>query len=210
VTNLTTAVTVPEGKRGGDWLRGDYMSTFSGGKFYPGDPRASEVFIKDIAHALSNLARFAGHTRRFYSVAQHSLLVSLAVPEKDALAGLLHDATEAYVVDVPRPVKYLPGMEVYREIEGRIRVAIVKRFKLPADEPDSVKAADVFAVAAEKRDLFMTPPTLVIKNLPAPFDEVISPLRPHEAKKLFLGRFFELVDKAKAVAQEAQVEQAAA
>ena len=106
--------------------KGDFIQTFTGRMFWPIDPQPDEVDIEDIAHALSNVCRFCGHTREFYSVAQHSVLVSEIVPAAFALEGLLHDATEAYISDVARPVK--PYLTNYKEIEINLYRAIAKRF----------------------------------------------------------------------------------
>ena len=84
---------------------GDWIQTFSGGCFWPLDPRSSEVDIHDIAQSLAMTPRYRGHTVRFYSVAEHSVLVSRAVPPEYALWGLLHDAAEAYTADIPSPLK---------------------------------------------------------------------------------------------------------
>lgn len=131
---------------------GDWIQTFTGKKFWPLDPQPSEVDIRDIAHALSLQCRYAGHCRAFYSVAEHSIHVSNHLLEygKDvALWGLLHDAAEAYVVDVPRPLKrFLPG---YAQAEQRVMDAICVRYGLPAQIPAVVKAVDNRILADEKR-----------------------------------------------------------
>ena len=97
--------------------KGDWIQTFTGRAFYVLDPRPEDVDIEDIAHALSMQCRFAGHCREFYSVAQHSVTASWLVPPEDALWGLLHDAAEAYVVDLPRPIKRAWQLESYGIID---------------------------------------------------------------------------------------------
>ena len=130
---------------------GDWIQTFTGGMFWPLDPRASEVVIEDIAHSLAMSCRFRGHCRRFYSVAEHSVLVSRNVPPADALAALLHDGAEAYLSDVPRPLKrFLPG---FAAIEDRVEAAIAERFGLPHPMPASVKRVDTAILHDEARFL---------------------------------------------------------
>src|SRR5688572_25823546 len=103
--------------------KGDWMQTFTGRKFWPVDPRSNEIFIEDIAHSLSMMCRFLGHCSKFYSVAEHCVRASWWVADRrgsylDQLAALLHDAGEAYVVDVPRPIK--PYLSNYKELEHNI------------------------------------------------------------------------------------------
>src|SRR4051812_6540197 len=88
--------------------KGDWMQTISGKAFFPLDPRPADVDIQDIAHALAFQCRFGGHVKEFYSVAEHSVRVSLICAHEDAKWGLLHDATEAYLSDIVRPVKRDP------------------------------------------------------------------------------------------------------
>jgi len=120
--------------------RGDWMQTATGGKFWPLDPRPHEVCIKDIAHALSLLCRFGGHCLRFYSVAEHSVLLARAAPPRFRRWALLHDAAEAYVVDVPRPLK--PFLVNYKQAEAAVMRAIELRFGLYLGMPDQVKQLD--------------------------------------------------------------------
>jgi len=109
------------------------------------------IDINDIAHALANICRFNGHCREFYSVANHSLLVSLNVPPADALAGLMHDATEAYCGDMIAPLK--AAMPAYKDVEAGLWDAIAWRYRLPDELPASVKRADKVLLATEQRDL---------------------------------------------------------
>lgn len=133
-------------------MRGDWMQTYTGVRFYPLDPRAEEIDPRDIAHALSLLCRYGGHVDRFYSVAEHCVLMAEAVPPEYALAALLHDATEAYVCDVPRPLKrQLAG---YREIEDNVWLAIASRFGVDPAVPSIVKEADNRILLTE-RDALM-------------------------------------------------------
>ena len=134
--------------------KGGWISTHTGRRFWPLDPRPDEIDIRDIAHALSNQCRFSGHSNRFYSVGEHSLRVSGIVPPEHALWALLHDASEAYLVDLPRPLKHTPGFaEVYREAEARLMLAVAERFGLDPVMPDEVERADQILLATERRDL---------------------------------------------------------
>ena len=170
---------------------GDWMQTFTGRQFWPIDPRVEEICIEDIAHALSNQCRYAGHCRDFYSVAQHSVIVSLACNPTDALWGLLHDAAEAYLVDLPRPIKRFSDLGThYQVLEKALMEVICKRFGLPLVEPASVKKADNVVLVTEMRDLMAPPPVkwaVSWDNEPLP--EPIYAWAPEEAKRDFLRRF---------------------
>ncbi len=169
---------------------GDWMQTANGRAFWPLDPRATEVHLDDIAHSLAHQCRFAGHCREFYSVAQHSVLVSHLVPLEDALWGLLHDASEAYLVDLPRPVKRSPGVgPAYRVAEGAVTDAICDHFGLPRQEPESVKLADNRVLLAEARDLMSKPPIAWQETGVKPMRSKIVPWSPGLARAQFLSRF---------------------
>lgn len=136
---------------------GGWIQTFTGKAYYPFDPSPVEVDIIDVAHALSNLCRYTGHCRRFYSVAEHSVLVSRLVPAEHARVALLHDATEAYIADLSSPVKR--GIADYGHLEEMNWVrAIAPHFDLPAAMPQCVKDADITALYFEKDNLFGQPP----------------------------------------------------
>lgn len=104
--------------------------------------------IGTIAHALSNINRWTGHTLRPFSVAQHSLLVSYLVPPEFALEALLHDATEAYLGDIAAPLKSL--LPEYQRLELIHWEWIAEAFGLPRDMSPEVKYADMQALALEK------------------------------------------------------------
>ncbi len=168
-----------------------WIQLYSGRKFFPLKPRVEDVDIQDIAHSLSNMCRFTGHVKEFYSVAQHSVLVSYLCGANNALYGLLHDATEAYLVDMPKPIKRLETFSNFRDIEASIMLVIAKKFGLPDVEPPAVKQADIKILATEARDL-MFPLHPDWKQPCEPYPFKIEPLPPAEAKKLFMERYRQL------------------
>jgi len=120
--------------------RGNYMTTCSGGKFYPQDPRESDIKLDDIAHALSQLCRYGGHLKRFYSVAEHCIHICRAAPMEFKREALMHDASEAYLVDMPRPIKAM--MPQYTVLEKGIERVIANKFRLRYPWPPEIKALD--------------------------------------------------------------------
>ncbi|MEM7765229.1 MAG: hypothetical protein AAF290_14275, partial [Pseudomonadota bacterium] len=136
--------------------RGNFISTYSGQRFYIEDPNVQDIPIFDIAHALSMKCRFNGHTKTFYSVAEHSVYVSEYVPAEDALWGLLHDISEAFLPDVPRPVK--PFISGFKSLERKIMGSAIDTFGLPQTEPQSVHDVDKHIVASEAAVLFAERP----------------------------------------------------
>ncbi|OLN31306.1 putative hydrolases of HD superfamily [Desulfovibrio sp. DV] len=174
-----------------------WNQTFSGLAFDLVRPDRSMVSIKDIAQSLANLCRFNGHSKRFYSVAEHSLYVSRAVPHHLALQGLLHDATEAYVGDMVAPLKSL--LPEFKDLENRVRDAICARFGLPVEMPVGVRAADRAMLATELEYLMLPPPqSWELGVEPYKLHEIglCHPnqfgLSPREAHRRFLERFAEL------------------
>lgn len=151
----------------------NFLRTFTGRKFWPLNPRVEDIAIEDIAHSLSLVARFTGHTYCHYSVAEHSLYVSsvavriamndvrewpasMRVPyaREVALWGLMHDASEAYLCDLPSPIKHASCIgDLYRRFEHALMRVIAQRFDLSGEEPACVKQADRILCNTEKRDL---------------------------------------------------------
>lgn len=150
-----------------------------------------EYDIEEIAHALSHICRYTGHCNEFYSVAQHSVLVSLAVPRPLALQGLLHDASEAYLGDVSSPLKSL--LPDYKALEGRVERAISKRFGLPFPLDPQIKTADLRMLMTEKRDICIQTAQCG-KEWPnyQPYTFCVKPVSSRQAKHLFLHRFTQL------------------
>lgn len=170
------------------------IETASGKEFNYLQPSQASIDIRDIAHALSHLCRYTGHCRAFYSVAQHSVIVSRIVEEQApelALRALLHDAAEAYIGDVASPLKQL--LQDYRYIEAVVEDAINEKFGFFGPQPAIIKHADMVALATEKRDLM--PDTMVhweIVNKFQPRERPISPLPSSLARNMFLERYYEL------------------
>lgn len=135
--------------------RGDWMQTATGGQMHPLDPRPEEIHIADIAHALSQLCRFSGHCLRFYSVAEHCVLMAREAPDEYKLTTLMHDASEAYLADVIRPIK--PFLTNYHDIEARLETVIAERFNYPWPMPAEVKRLDN-AILADEMAQNMAPP----------------------------------------------------
>lgn len=181
-------------KRIGDWIQ-----TYTGRQFWIFDPRPEDFNIEDIARSLSQICRFGGHCRPFYSVAQHSYFVS-CLAEKEAkvrglitrpfaLAGLLHDAAEAYIGDCVRPLKRTSAMMRYRDVEKSIEEALAQRFQLTYPFAEIIKAADEIILMTEARDL-MQPAAVTWNNPAKPLENItILPKSPEEAYAQFMQRF---------------------
>ena len=166
------------------------IRTYTGRHFDILNPDPLDVHIKDIAHALSLLCRFCGHVREFYSVAQHSVLVSQRVSPQHAFWGLLHDASEAYVADLSRPLKHAPEMSRYRTTEKHVMTAIAERLGLSMPEPPEVKLVDRRMCATEMRDLMGAVYDWGVGQEPFPGE--IIPWSPEKAEAEFARRYYEL------------------
>jgi hypothetical protein len=165
-----------------------WIQTYTGKKVFPLDPREEDIDIEDIAHSLSLLCRFNGHASRFYSVAEHCVLVSYF---SDPKYGLLHDGSECYICDLSSPLKQTPTFEKYRSAENKLQTLIYKKFGLNDPEPASVKKADLQMLATEAYCL-MVPLHPEWKVKYEPFPILICGLPPVEAENLFLNRFKEV------------------
>jgi hypothetical protein len=187
------------------WHRGDWMQTYTGRQFFPLEPRPEDVDIRDIAHALSLLCRYNGHVTRFYSVAEHCIHLSHAVAPEHALWALLHDATEAYVGDMIRPLKR--SMPDYVLAEDQVMVAIAQKFglevydastfgtadvALTAPMPVEVKAADTAILLDERLALLAEPPRPWSTD-GGRLGVTIHGWAPDEAERRYLVRFHELL-----------------
>lgn len=159
----------------------NYIRTYTGKKFWPLDPRPEDVDIIDIAHALSNQCRFTGHVKDFYSVAEHSVQVSFTCPEELALVGLLHDADEAYLIDLAAPVKHDPRMSFFVECGQNILNAVFEKFGLDPKQILAVKPADKTDYERERNYLMPTGKGYGMETM-----------SPREAERNFLERFYRL------------------
>ena len=168
--------------------KGDWIQTYTGKQFYPLSPEIDKISIVDIAHALSMKCRYTGHCSDFYSVAEHSVVVSNFCLPQYALAGLMHDAAEAYLPDVSRPIKpYLTG---FKQLEDSLLGEIFTRYNIIYPYPQNIKDIDTRACFSE--GVFLMPDISCWKlQDPLPGFRPMS-LSPTEAKVEFLERFFEL------------------
>lgn len=173
--------------------RGDWFQTYTGKKFYPMSVSTEDIDILDIAHALSLICRYGGHCRKFYSVAEHCVLLSHVVAPEHALPALLHDAAEAYVGDMVRPLKRVDGMHLYRDLDELISWKIAEKFGIAPRIPDEVKEADLRILHDERGRLFPLdgPEWTSISHL-KPLGVYVECWKPAEAEYIYLHRFNEL------------------
>lgn len=182
-----------------------WIQSYTGRRMVLEAPDPAQIDLEDIAHALSQVCRFGGHSKHHYSVAQHSLLVSQLVRGDLHRHGLLHDAAEAYIGDLVTPLKKIPGLRaIYLALEDRWLAAIGERFGLGTDLtndnlPPPVKFADFQALVTERRDVLSAPPEGVTEcewlhvpeGTPIPTPALgyhLTQLTPSEVKVMFLRR----------------------
>lgn len=159
----------------------------SGAWFDFAAPQSSPFTVEDIAHGLANICRYSGQCTRFYSVAEHCLLVSETAVGFE-LEALLHDAAEAFLGDITRPLKQM--LPDYKRIEGEVERAIFSRFGIQAPLPREVKQADLRVLATEQRQIMPRGTDEWLRGqdvVPAPI--VVRHLPPEEAKRAWLERF---------------------
>jgi|SRR5690348_2181493 len=174
-----------------------WTQSYTGKAIYPLNFTVDMIDIEDIAHSLSNQCRYNGHCLSFYSVAQHSVLVARLLkewgePRQVQLTGLLHDAGEAYVSDIVRPLKKALG-KVIDDIEEPIIQLIMNKFNGIYPLPDVVKRADEVLLSTEKRDL-MSPEPQSWYLTQAPADWKIDPKYPDVSKDMFMAQFAKLAE----------------
>ena len=175
-----------------------WIQTYTGKAVDPFAPAPADLCIEDIAHALSNICRFTGHCRAFYSVAQHSLEMAARLPRPLQLAGLLHDASEAYLCDVARPLKQRPEFAFYRAAEAHLQTAILHRlggFAESAAGHDQIKALDLRLLEWERQALMG--PCAHDWNLGVePAEGYLWPMSPQKAEHEFLKFYAALTAQA--------------
>ncbi len=185
-------LTIEDRARHGSW-----MQTHTGVSFYPLDPRAADINIEDVAHGLAMCCRYAGQCARYYSVAEHCVLVSMHVHPAYAREGLLHDLSEAYLGDMIRPLKHTPEMEPFRKAEAAIEYQASVAFNLntSSDCAANVKHVDDRILIDEIKQLQHTPSAYLMRmdtrNKP-PLGVKLKCWSPARAKRRFLARFAEL------------------
>lgn len=174
-----------------------WILTFTGKQFFHLRPTPDMVCEEDIAHALSNIGRWTGHTKYFYSVAQHSWYCSYLVPKELAFEALMHDSPEAYLGDMNRPLKHCtPAGPAYMEIEAKVEEVIFKKFRLTYPFPPEVKVADNLMLYAERAQL-MNGQNVTYETRKWGVPETAADVRierwtPRRAERMFLRRFNEL------------------
>jgi hypothetical protein len=182
------------------------MQTYSGRAFVIANPTPDQICLEDIARSLSHQCRFAGHCLKYYSVAEHCVHVCNRVQEligvtevnegqRLALSlALLHDAAEAYLLDMPRPLKYEEGMDFYRELHKKTLAVIWEKFDLPNKRDESVLFLDVIGkirqadnelLATEAKQI-MAPPPMAWDPLPDPLDFELPCWGPERAYGVFM------------------------
>lgn len=160
------------------------IQTYTGRWIDPLNPEPEQIVIEDIAHSLSLQCRFNGHCLSFYSVADHCIRVAWALSDKFSKWGLFHDAAEAYLPDMPRPIRrVLPG---YKELEDVFLKVIAVRFDLPWPIPDEVYLMDDRMLMSEKRDMLI-PTDHPWVDRAEPLPGKIVPMSGREAEKAFLS-----------------------
>lgn len=181
-----------------------WMQTFSGQKFPLHEIDPAKLLIEDIAHALAFQCRYGGHAKIFYPVAYHCVLASQVAPEGFEYTTLMHDASEAYLVDIPRPIKkLLPG---YYEIENMLMAKIAEKFEFSWPLPPEVTYIDNAILSDEHEQVVSPMPGITAAEWGAPHPKLgvnIVEVSPRQAEQMFLDRFFEIAPPQVAAAARA-------
>lgn len=163
------------------------IATASGRYFNFLEPNHEDISITDIAVGLSNTCRFGGQCRRFYSVAEHCVLMSHIVPQELARYALMHDAAEAFTGDIPKPLKQL--LPDFALIEDRTEAAIAKAFILPEKMPPEIKLADRQMLCAEQMQVMGNTDEWVHTQSTKPARITVRFWTPTEAEAAFISRY---------------------
>ncbi len=157
---------------------------------FPLDPGIEEIDILDIAHALSNICRFNGHVQKFYSVAEHSCHVHDLIPKPWQLGALMHDSSEAYLCDLPRPIKHSAGFaEKYLAAEWHLMTVLAERFRFIWPLVSQIKDADNILLHTEASQLLLPRPIWIDESFVEP--ELVLPCwDPITAREEFLARYY--------------------
>ncbi len=171
-----------------------WIETYTGRQFHFKDPRAEEVDIEDIAHSLSMLCRYNGHVSDFYSVAEHSVLISDFIRaeggDRDlALAALLHDAAETYIGDISRPVKYAVLPPEFKEYENELDRVIFEKFGLTFPYSTHINDLDARILQDERMQGMSQSENLWGTDDLEPLGLTLRFWGPAKAKAKFLQRF---------------------
>jgi hypothetical protein len=171
-----------------------WMQTYSGRRFLPLAPKSSDIELADVAHGLAMTCRYGGHARRFYSVAEHCVLVSENVDQRFAREALLHDSAEAYIGDMIRPLKHQPEMAEFRRAEAGIERAVFERFGIiSTDESHAVvKLVDERILIDEINALMPDPSMYVELRAIKPLGITIHAWSPQQAEAAYILRYREL------------------
>lgn len=167
----------------------NWMCTISGKKVYLDNPSEDDIILEDAVRALSRIPRFGGHTDKFFSVAQHSVLVASLCPTSCKREGLMHDLIEAYVGDVILPIKRMvPG---FKALEERFQNLIAKKFNLTYPYPAPVKEADIIAMQIEATNLMPSVAHMYDRGYPTP-DIPLVPYSSEDAYDVFMHVYYNL------------------
>ena len=171
---------------------GNWIQTFCGRRIDFQNPQQDQISIVDIAHGLSNMTRFSGQCSEFYSVAQHSVLVSDQVPYQHRLQAILHDATEAYMSDVPSPIKHL--CPEYKRWSDVLWEVIAGAFNVPVELHPSVKEADIRMLATERNFVFRDKMLWGRMDDVKPYDIEIECMNPSDAEDYFETAYYDILE----------------
>jgi hypothetical protein len=172
-------------------LETNYIETFTGKRFWPLNPIVEDIDIVDIAHALSNKCRYTGHTREFYSVAQHSVLMAEIVSTPYKMEALLHDAVEAYLPDIAFPLR--GAFNGFAKTEEHLHILVADRFNTIWPLPKEVKMVDRKITRDEAWHLMHSQG----RYWPGSTDRIgvdVESWSPHEAERRFLDAYAEQVE----------------